>query len=79
MHPSTSQTGHSADVQMKLRVNGFTLGIAQLGQDFLVLEQPIDLPPSPAEVFLSIDGRESTWPVFLADGINSQIARTRIG
>ena len=56
---------------MELRLNGHFLPIAQLGPNFLVLKNPIDHPPSDAEIFMSIDGREERWPVQLLQGMCS--------
>jgi hypothetical protein len=50
---------HSADVQMHLSVNGHTLSIGHLGPDYVVLDAPIDHPPTEAEISLSVDGKES--------------------
>ena len=54
---------HSADVQMHLSVNGHTMSIGHLGPDYVVLDTPIDHPPSDAEISLSVDGNESRWKV----------------
>lgn len=63
---------------MTLRVNGFTVGIAQLAHDFLILEQPIAHPPTDAEIELSIDGHTKRWPVSLPDGLSLDTNRTPI-
>ncbi|HEV8062826.1 MAG TPA: hypothetical protein VGP68_23305 [Gemmataceae bacterium] len=69
---------HSAVVRIQLTVNGHVLNVAQLGPDFLVLRNPIEHPPANAEVFVSIDGNEKRWPVYLADGIKTSERKTRI-
>ena len=69
---------HSADVQMHLSVNGHTLSIGHLGPDYVVLDAPIDYPPSDAEISLSVDGKESCWRVRLIDGLSASEARSRI-
>jgi hypothetical protein len=68
---SQKSNGHSAEVRMELRVNGLVLPIAQLGRNFLVLENPIEHPPVDAEIGMWIDGREDLWPVRLANGIQA--------
>jgi hypothetical protein len=68
---------HSADVQMHLSVNGHTLSIGHLGPDYVILDASIDHPPSDAEVFLSVDGKESRWKVRLVDGLSASQARSR--
>ena len=69
---------HSADVQMHLSVNGHTLSIGHLGPDYVVLDAPIDHPPTDAEISLSVDGKESRWRVRLVDGLSASEARSRI-
>jgi len=54
---------------MTLFLNGHSMPIAQMGPDFLMLDQPTDHPPCIAEVLLSVDGHESRWKVRLAEGI----------
>ena len=68
--------GHSAIVRMELCVNGHVLPIAQLGPDFLVLQNPIDQPPAEAEIGMWIDGREDRWRVSLAEGIKAGERKT---
>jgi hypothetical protein len=70
--------GHSAIVRMELCVNGLVLPIAQLGPNFLVLENPIDHPPGEAEIGMWIDGREDRWRVRLAEGIKAEQRKTAI-
>jgi hypothetical protein len=71
--------GYSADVRMELYVNGDRLPIAQLGPDFLVVKEPIEHPPTDAEIALSIDGQENRWPVRLEQGLSAGQRRTPIG
>ncbi len=71
-------SGHSADVQMHLSVNGHTLSIGHLGPDYVILDAPIDYPPSDAEISLSVDGSKSRWKVRLIDGLSASQARSRI-
>ena len=71
-------SGHSADVQMRLSVNGHTLSIGHLGPDYVVVDAPIDHPPSDAEISLSVDGKESRWKVRLIDGLSASQGRSRI-
>ena len=54
---------------MHLLVNGASLPIAQMGPDFLLLDQGIDHPPDKARIVLRIDGSERCWEVRLPDGI----------
>ena len=63
---------------MELCVNGLVLPIAQLGPNFLVLENPIDHSPVDGEIGMWIDGREDRWRVRLADGIQAAQRKTGI-
>jgi hypothetical protein len=63
---------------MELRFDGRVLPIAQMGPDFVVVKQPFDHPPVEAEIYLRIDASESTWRVFLAEGISPERRKTRI-
>jgi len=63
---------------MELRVNGDVLPIAQLAPDFLILKNPIDHPPTDAEIHMSIDGQERRWLVQLRDGISTSEPQTSI-
>lgn len=63
---------------MRLDVAGRSLPIAQLGPDFLILGQPVELAPTRGEVVMSIDGGERRWPVGLPNGLAVATERTRI-
>ena len=52
---TTNYTGHSADVKMHVVRNGSKFRVAQLGPDFLILENADDFD-GPAEVILCVDG-----------------------
>lgn len=54
---------------MTLFLNGHTIPIAQMGPDFLILDEPLDDPPCIADVVLSVDGKEERWSVRLPGGI----------
>jgi hypothetical protein len=69
---------HSSSVRMALYVCGRTLPIAQLGPNFLVLANPIDHPPTDAEISMSIDGHEERWPIRLGAGIKVSERKTVI-
>jgi hypothetical protein len=64
-----NQNGHSANVVMALQVNGHALSIAQMGPDFLLLDEPTEHPAGVAQVLLSVDGHEERWAVRLPEGI----------
>ena len=75
---SYNYAGHSADVKMHLVLDDKTLSIGQLGPDFLILDAPIDHPPTNAILFFSIDGKESERHVRLPKGISTESPRVVI-
>jgi hypothetical protein len=64
-----SSYGHSADVRMQLLLNGHVLPIAQLGLDFLLLDQPVDHPAGLADILLKVDNYVKRWTVRLPNGV----------
>jgi len=78
MNPSPKYFGHSADIRIQLIVDGLVLPVGQLGPEFLILREPTDHPPTEAEIFMSIDGSERRWKVFLPEGISVAKTRTKI-
>ena len=76
--PLPRPLGRSADVQMRLFVNGSILSIGQLGIGFMILDDPNDYPPCDAKISLSLDGDERSWTVCLPDGVSAEKPRTRI-
>lgn len=76
---SSSQGGHSAQVDMHLLVNGGSIPVAQMGPDFLILKEPSDHPPGQATMVLQVDQSERRWPVRLPNGISAGSKRVTIG
>ena len=74
----SSQGGHSAQVKMQLLVNGFSIPIAQMGPDFLLVDGPINHPPGEASVVMRVDESESRWAVRLPAGMSSASNRVVI-
>ena len=68
--------GHSANVKMRLLLDGRVLPVAQLGPDFLILDQGVEHPPATAEIVLTVDDHQKRWTVGLPNGI--QPGRTRV-
>jgi hypothetical protein len=60
---------------MRLFVNGSVLPVAQMGPDFLIVESPIDHPPTDATIELRVDTNERRWKVRLPNGL-SKSSRT---
>jgi hypothetical protein len=71
MIKSSGQGGHSAQVKMRLLLNGSSLPIAQMGPDFLILESATEHPPTDATLELCVDANERRWKVRLPNGISS--------
>ena len=78
MMPKSSQGGHSAQVNMKLLVNGSSIPVAQMGPDFLLVTEAIDHPPTDASVVMQVDESERRWNVRLPNGISSRSKRVAI-
>ncbi|MGA3213517.1 MAG: hypothetical protein ABSD20_19600, partial [Terriglobales bacterium] len=55
------QGGHSAQVTMRLLVNGFSMSVAQMGRDFVLVDSPVSHPPSTACLILAVDQSERRW------------------
>lgn len=78
MITSSTQGGHSAQVKMRLLVNGSSIAVAQMGPDFLLVHAPIDLPPGNACLVLQVDQSEHCWDVHLPEGISAESKRVAI-
>ena len=75
----SSHGGHSALVEMQLFVNGDCLSVAQMGPDFILVDEPFDHPPTDdASLLLRVDDSERRWPVRLPDGISASSKRIAI-
>jgi hypothetical protein len=74
----SSQGGHSAQVNMRLLVNGLSLAVTQMGPDFVLVESPVNHPPVAASVVLQVDQNERRWNVRLPDGISANQKRVEI-
>ena len=62
-----NHSGHSAEVEMYVVQNGSRFRIAQLGPDFLVLENADDID-GPVDITLSVDGATRSRHVQLQRG-----------
>jgi hypothetical protein len=63
---------------MALIVNGVSSRVAQMGGDFIILAEPVDYPPTNAELTLEIDGEMEKWSVYLPKGIRKNRPRTPV-
>jgi hypothetical protein len=71
MIKSSGQSGHSAQVKMRLLLNGSSVPVVQMGPDFLILQSATEHPPSEATLELCVDESERRWKVRLLHGISS--------
>jgi hypothetical protein len=74
----SSQGGHSANVRMKLVLKADSIPVAQMGPDFLLVDNAMDYPPGEASLVLQVDQSERQWKVSLPDGISAQSQRVTI-
>lgn len=55
---------------MQLLIGGATLSIAQMGPNFLFIDEPIDHPPGEATIVFAVEGSdEERWKVWLPEGL----------
>jgi hypothetical protein len=78
MITSSSQGGHSAQVKMRLLINGSSIAVAQMGPDFLLVDAPINHPAGNASLILQVDQSERRWDVHLPEGISAASKRVAI-
>ena len=69
---------HSAQVEMRLVINGQSLSITHMGPDFVLIENPPNHPPCDAEIFLQVDENRSRWRVRLPNGISAGSKRVAL-
>jgi hypothetical protein len=66
---------HSAQVEMRLIVNGESISITHMGPDLLLVESPRDHAPCQATILLRVDESERQWQVRLPEGISKDSKR----
>lgn len=72
----TEAKGFSAEVDIRLRVSGMNLDVAQVSREFLILREASEVAPgTTGQVVVTIDGREHVYPVLLHEGISSHSRR----
>jgi hypothetical protein len=54
---------------MQLLVDGISIPVAQMGPDFVLLREPVSLPPCDATVVFQVDQAEERWLVRLPNGV----------
>lgn len=63
---------------MRLLVNGFSIPVAQMARDFVLVDSPVSHPPAIACLILRVDQTERRWNVRLPDGISSDTRKVAI-
>ncbi len=63
---------------MRLLFNGHSLPVAQLGPDFLLMDHPINHPPTTASMVLQVDQHERRWNVRLPSGMSVETSKVLI-
>ena len=71
-----SANSHSAFVTLELRAAGLCVPLAQVGHDFAIPLESVDLPPCEGEILMTVDGELTRTSVTLHEG--GQIRRRRI-
>lgn len=73
----TNEVGYSSTVSGCLVAGEHKFILKQLGPDFCILRDPIDLGPTDAVMHITVDDNLRTCPVYLKDGISRQSELTR--
>jgi hypothetical protein len=76
--PILSQGGHSAHVDMRLLVNGYSLAVPQMGPTFILVSTPVDHAPTQATLVMEVDSIERQWDILLPHGISATSQRVAI-
>jgi hypothetical protein len=60
---SLNSGGYSAQVRIKLHVNGQIYRVAQIGGGRLIFDSPVTFPKTVGTVVMTVDGNEKRWHV----------------
>lgn len=63
---------------MSLLVNGYSLPVAQMGPDFVLISSPVNHAPVTATLVMKVDEIERRWNVMLPQGISAASKRVQI-
>lgn len=69
---------HSAEVHLWLITEHGAIRLAQIGPDYVIVADPLDLPPCKAEIVMRADNHELRWPVRLVEGIRATDLQTAV-
>jgi hypothetical protein len=79
MTTTLSPTSLVTYVTMRLAINGENFSVAQMGPDFIILEdRQLALPPCDAEVILELDGVPPHFQFRLPEGVPAARRRTPV-
>ena len=78
MSVEVSNGAHSAQVKMRLIINGELIRITHMGGNFVRIEQPRDCPPCDATIFMQVDASKREWKVRLPEGISKDSERVAL-
>lgn len=73
-----SQGAHSAHVEMRLILDGSSIGITHMASDYILIKSSIDYPPGEASIVLQVDKSIRRWQVFLPEGISKSSKRVAL-
>ena len=63
---------------MRLIIGAVSIRVTQMGADFVLVESPIDHPPTAASMALKVDQSERRWKVGLPNGMSANAKRVAI-
>ncbi len=63
---------------MRLLIDGLSLPVAQLGPDFLLVDESLDYAPAMASIVMQVDENESRWNIRLPQGMSAGNPRVAI-
>jgi hypothetical protein len=69
---------HSAQVEMRLILNGESVNITHMGPDFVLIGPAASHPPCEATILLQVDKADRRWAVRLPNGISPGATRVEI-
>jgi hypothetical protein len=78
MQAGETYGAHSAQVTMRLIVNGSSIRITHMGPDFILIDSPTEHAPCKARLFLQVDDNKSEWEVTLPEGISGKSNRVAL-
>jgi hypothetical protein len=73
-----SYGAHSAEVKVRLLLNGTPIRITHMGPDFVLVDCPTEHQPCKAFISLQVDNSLSEWEVSLPQGISKTSKRVAL-